>query len=193
MELAALISVGLMVVLTLIFVGMLAKYMYQEFGGGLPSPYAPTPPATTDITGPVLPADLLVPNNLGVVVFNPEVPRPRQPGTTGGLDILPDETPRPPSGQGGTQDISDIPQSNVGCADQFSQCGKWADNGECTINPEFMLENCPFSCNRCGINREQKNRIISHYMSKPPVKCLNRGVPYPAYYKLLAAAYDVYV
>jgi len=37
-----------------------------------------------------------------------------------------------------------------GCSDANQYCEDWAANGECEINPGFMLENCPASCGVCS-------------------------------------------
>lgn len=36
------------------------------------------------------------------------------------------------------------------CADKESECSTWANSGECTKNPGFMLGSCPKSCDQCG-------------------------------------------
>mmetsp|Transcript_23701 Transcript_23701/g.56124 ORF Transcript_23701/g.56124 Transcript_23701/m.56124 type:complete len:473 (-) Transcript_23701:1027-2445(-) len=35
------------------------------------------------------------------------------------------------------------------CADKEEECGTWAKAGECTNNPNYMLVNCPISCDSC--------------------------------------------
>lgn len=37
-----------------------------------------------------------------------------------------------------------------GCSDENQLCEDWAANGECEINPGYMLENCPASCGVCS-------------------------------------------
>ncbi len=32
----------------------------------------------------------------------------------------------------------------------YSKCGKWAREGECSGNPDWMLPNCPVSCGSCN-------------------------------------------
>lgn len=41
------------------------------------------------------------------------------------------------------------PKLGLGCADYDESCSDWADTGECTNNPEYMMDNCPFSCDIC--------------------------------------------
>ncbi|XP_033760227.1 uncharacterized protein LOC117342257 isoform X15 [Pecten maximus] len=38
------------------------------------------------------------------------------------------------------------PYSYSGCHDTHVHCESWAFSGECTNNPVYMLENCPYSC-----------------------------------------------
>eukprot|EP00966_Prymnesium_polylepis_P259882 6003523-Prymnesium_polylepis.1 len=35
------------------------------------------------------------------------------------------------------------------CKDQSDHCVTWANAGECTGNPKFMLSSCPASCGAC--------------------------------------------
>ena len=36
------------------------------------------------------------------------------------------------------------------CADELDECVKWAESGECTTNPSFMLVRCKRSCKACA-------------------------------------------
>jgi hypothetical protein len=65
------------------------------------------------------------------------------------------------------------------CPDLYSGCARWAANNECTINPEWMLRNCPGSCQSCALTAEQRARLIRIYNSRPPVNCVYHGAPYP--------------
>jgi len=40
-----------------------------------------------------------------------------------------------------------------GCSDTNQYCEDWAANGECEINPGFMLDSCPASCGICSSPR----------------------------------------
>lgn len=42
------------------------------------------------------------------------------------------------------------PSAKSGCTDKHENCEEWADGGECTKNPAYMLETCALSCNACG-------------------------------------------
>lgn len=183
-------TIVILVIVLLWFILDLVDLVRPEICVGTVVQQVPQVQQSQQVGDPVAQIPLTIPNDLGVTVFNPEAVRPRSPGLTNGLPVLPDLDKPKPGETDPKLDISDIPFSNSGCMDQFSSCPDWSKNGECTINPEFMLENCPYSCNRCGLNREQKNRIIDYHMSMPPSKCLTRGVPYPSYYKLFTAAYD---
>ena len=37
----------------------------------------------------------------------------------------------------------------IGCRDDHPQCRQWSLVGECTNNPNYMLEKCKESCNIC--------------------------------------------
>ncbi|XP_069104193.1 uncharacterized protein [Argopecten irradians] len=39
--------------------------------------------------------------------------------------------------------------SVTGCFDQHNDCASWALIGECTTNPEYMLNSCPDACGLC--------------------------------------------
>eukprot|EP00088_Acartia_fossae_P050918 TRINITY_DN57140_c0_g1_i1.p1 TRINITY_DN57140_c0_g1~~TRINITY_DN57140_c0_g1_i1.p1 ORF type:complete len:131 (-),score=10.05 TRINITY_DN57140_c0_g1_i1:181-573(-) len=39
--------------------------------------------------------------------------------------------------------------SVLGCSDLNANCEQWASNNECNINPDYMLESCPYSCRLC--------------------------------------------
>ena len=49
----------------------------------------------------------------------------------------------------------------------FSECAWWAEIGECTVNPMYMLISCAQSCKSCG----------TKYEDIPPVKqdCLDKS------------------
>lgn len=65
------------------------------------------------------------------------------------------------------------------CPDLYDKCRLWASNDECTINPEWMLQNCPGSCQSCELTPEQRHKLISIYNSRPPVHCVFHNAPYP--------------
>eukprot|EP01036_Dinobryon_divergens_P014838 gene14838-20070_t len=43
------------------------------------------------------------------------------------------------------------------CKDRHAQCAGFANQGECTRNPGWMIVNCPMSCNSCHL-RDPKVR-----------------------------------
>jgi hypothetical protein len=45
--------------------------------------------------------------------------------------------------------IARVAAQNGGCVDQQPDCSGWAQMGECTKNPMFMLQMCRRSCNQC--------------------------------------------
>ncbi len=36
--------------------------------------------------------------------------------------------------------------------DDVAECAGWADAGECSLNPRYMLEQCPIACARVAEN-----------------------------------------
>lgn len=42
------------------------------------------------------------------------------------------------------------PSVSAGCKDNSIHCPGWAQSGECTKNPQYMLTNCVKSCNTCA-------------------------------------------
>jgi ShK domain-like len=75
--------------------------------------------------------------------------------------------------------IQSLPQDNTSCDDDFEGCAAWAQNGECTVNPEFMLYYCPKSCGACSMTPSQKYKAVQVYNRQPIDKCIFRGESYP--------------
>jgi len=40
-----------------------------------------------------------------------------------------------------------------GCDDSNANCGSWANSGECTNNPSYMNDACPYSCGLCWLKK----------------------------------------
>ncbi len=74
--------------------------------------------------------------------------------------------------------IDSLPADGT-CPDLYDKCAQWAANDECTINPEWMLKNCPGSCQSCGLTPQQRAKLIRIYNSRPPVHCVYHGGAYP--------------
>lgn len=74
--------------------------------------------------------------------------------------------------------LKELPQSR-NCDNMYSECDKWAANGDCTVNPEFMLYNCPKSCAACELNPDQKYEATRILNKKDPQTCVYYGKPYP--------------
>lgn len=72
--------------------------------------------------------------------------------------------------------------ANDQCPDLYDRCPEWAANDECTINPEWMLNNCPKSCQSCSLTPQQKEEVTRIYNSRPPVHCVYHGKNYPGDY-----------
>lgn len=43
-----------------------------------------------------------------------------------------------------------FPAVRAQCADKDTRCKSWAEAGECTSNPNYMIPNCKKSCNKCA-------------------------------------------
>ena len=57
---------------------------------------------------------------------------------------------------------------NSTCADNYQDCKDWAKNGECEINPEYMLYNCASSCSACSYSIEQKAKLVEIFIRFHP-------------------------
>ena len=84
--------------------------------------------------------------------------------------------------------IASLPQ-DAKCQNDFTDCGQWAANGECDINPEYMLYNCKSSCKSCALSEQEKHNVSSILNSRSPPGCVFHGFDYPGslpiYYKIL--------
>lgn len=87
------------------------------------------------------------------------------------------------------QFIASLPQDG-NCKDDFDGCIQWAANGECDINPEYMLYNCKSSCKSCALTEQQKNDVTEILNKRAPPGCAFHGNAYPGnlpyYYKVLS-------
>lgn len=52
------------------------------------------------------------------------------------------------------------------------KCKKWAENGECVINPSMMLYDCEKSCRACNLSNDNKQKIIKIIESRSPLGCV---------------------
>lgn len=75
--------------------------------------------------------------------------------------------------------IASLPLSTA-CNDNYTDCPKWAADGECTINPEYMLYNCAKSCQSCALNEQQKYEVVKIYNTRDPSHCVFHGEDYPS-------------
>lgn len=86
--------------------------------------------------------------------------------------------------------IESLPKDSESCTDNYSECSSWAANGECNINPEYMLYNCAKSCKACSYTPEDKIKLVEIYNKTMPSKCIYRGKPYPGEFQYLNKFYD---
>lgn len=86
--------------------------------------------------------------------------------------------------------IASLPKDDTTCENGFSKCPDWAKNGECEINPEFMLYNCAKSCKACKYTDEDKNKLDKIYNSRKPSHCIYHGEEYPGEFSYLNKLYD---
>ena len=42
-----------------------------------------------------------------------------------------------------------LPEAIVNCLNENENCDFWAEHGECSKNPEWMLTHCKKACNQC--------------------------------------------
>lgn len=85
--------------------------------------------------------------------------------------------------------INNLPKSNTGCLDNYSKCETWANNGECEINPEYMLYFCPKSCKACKYTPADKFKLVEIYNRKMPNHCVYHGEPYPSNFRDMSHLY----
>jgi hypothetical protein len=76
------------------------------------------------------------------------------------------------------------------CPDQFSKCPQWAQAGECTVNPEWMLYNCARSCQSCALTTEQKYNVTKIYNQRDPATSVYHGEEYPGDFPYLDYMYN---
>lgn len=75
--------------------------------------------------------------------------------------------------------INSLPTS-TDCNDKYDDCPKWAADGECTINPEYMLYNCSKSCQSCALTPQQKINLVKIYNTRMPEHPVYHGEDYPS-------------
>lgn len=54
---------------------------------------------------------------------------------------------------------------SITCNDNHELCAKWASQGECKANPNYMIENCMRSCEVC-VKYDEKARIYAAMYKK---------------------------
>src|ERR1700678_419838 len=75
-------------------------------------------------------------------------------------------------------------------SDLFKECPNWASDGECEINPEYMLYNCTKSCKACKLTAENKAKLTQIYNTRSPKHCVYHGTDYPGEFKYLNNLYE---
>jgi hypothetical protein len=75
--------------------------------------------------------------------------------------------------------IRGLPRS-TNCDDKYEGCPVWASKGECIINPEYMLYDCPKSCEACALNSQEKYNVTYIYNKREPPSCVYHGEDYPS-------------
>lgn len=90
--------------------------------------------------------------------------------------------------------VQSLPE-DANCADNYDSCAKWAANGECRANPEFMLYNCAGSCKACKLSPQEKYNLVKIYNRRDPEHCVfhaddtPRSYPSPERYVRLFESY----
>ena len=46
------------------------------------------------------------------------------------------------------------------CEDQHERCEFWANEGECDINPNYMLDKCAKSCKECTVSSSERDKKV---------------------------------
>lgn len=94
--------------------------------------------------------------------------------------------------------INSLPVANTGsplpgggtCGNDFDDCQLWAQNGECNINPEFMLYSCPGACGACALTPQQKHNVTVIYNNRAPAGIVSHGQNYPGNFPYLNRMYS---
>ena len=84
--------------------------------------------------------------------------------------------------------IRGLPKSR-NCKDNYANCAKWAADGECSINPEYMLYNCASSCESCALNDQEKYNVSYIYGKRDPAHCVFHGEDYPGITRYMSNLY----
>jgi hypothetical protein len=82
---------------------------------------------------------------------------------------------------------------NANCTDDYDDCPTWAGNGECVVNPEYMLYHCAKSCQSCALTPQQKFDLSVIYNSRPYTgACVyhGKGASYPGPDKYIQKEYS---
>lgn len=77
--------------------------------------------------------------------------------------------------------IQSLPQ-DASCTDDYDDCPTWTANGECDINPEYMLYHCASSCKSCALTLQQKQNVTAIMNTRKPLSCVYHGNQYPGPY-----------
>lgn len=82
-----------------------------------------------------------------------------------------------------------LPSGEI-CGNDFDDCEIWARNGECTINPEFMLYACPGACGACALTPQQKHNVTVIYNNRAPAGSVYHGQNYPGDFPYMNRLYS---
>lgn len=85
--------------------------------------------------------------------------------------------------------VNSLPVSST-CGNDFDDCKLWAQNGECNINPEFMLYSCPGACGACALTPQQKHNVTVIYNNRAPAGTVSHGQNYPGNFPYLNRMYS---
>ena len=68
-------------------------------------------------------------------------------------------------GDDGSCTFTSTNQENANCRDKETDCQWWANEGECSQNPRYMLSDCRMSCDVCGMTDEEIEDVISELLA----------------------------
>ena len=68
-------------------------------------------------------------------------------------------------GDDGSCTFTSTNQENPTCRDKKSDCQWWANEGECSQNPDYMLSDCRMACGVCGMKDEEIEDMISELLA----------------------------
>jgi len=79
-------------------------------------------------------------------------------------------------------DYVDVPDGGEDCTDDYKDCKKWSEGGECENNPGFMLNSCRRSCDVCEYELDANDfgepQLIPTHLATPVNEVISKSIKY---------------